>query len=228
MWQEHRGHDWCHDGDRRGPWGGRGPWAWAMAAGGPDVGGSAADPDVGWWGPSGQGPGAGLGGPRGFGRGARGGRRRGRGDVRAALLVLLAERPMHGYEMISQLEERTQGAWRPSPGSVYPTLQLLEDEGLVRVEADGGRRRYHLTSEGREAAVQVTEAGTPWARMADEPGSEARRDLRRAAFATMAAVRQVAFVGGAAEQQAAAELLGQTCQRLYRLLGGSEDERGTS
>ena len=70
--------------------------------------------------------------PRGRGgRGGRGRRRRNRGDVRAALLALLSERPMHGYEMIQELDERTGGIWRPSPGSVYPTLQLLEDEGLI-------------------------------------------------------------------------------------------------
>lgn len=229
MWQEHRGHGGCCDDEgHRGPGPGRGAWAWAMASGGPGFGGPG--------GMGGPGPGGGFGpgprGPMGFGRamgfgrgtgGGRGGRRRSRGDVRSALLALLAERPMHGYEMIAQLEERTDGLWRPSPGSVYPTLQLLEDEGLVRAEADGERRRYSLTEEGRAEAARVLEAGAPWSRVGDEAGGEAARALREAAFTTMAAVRQVAFVGGEAEQRAAAEVLEQTRQRLYRLLGGLDE-----
>ena len=82
--------------------------------------------------------------PRGRGgRGGRGRGRRNRGDVRAALLALLSERPMHGYEMIQELDERTGGIWRPSPGSVYPTLQLLEDEGLITSEAERGPQAVH-------------------------------------------------------------------------------------
>ena len=92
---------------------------------------------------------AGFGGPGGFGQGFGPGRRAARGDVRAAILVLLAEKPSHGYQIIQELERRSEGAWRASPGSVYPTLQQLEDEGLVRaVEADGGRRVFELTDTG--------------------------------------------------------------------------------
>src|ERR1700712_1688956 len=102
----------------------------------------------------------GFGGPR---RGRRGGpgRRARRGDVRAAALALLSERPMHGYEMIQELEERTGGLWRPSPGAVYPALQLLEDQGLVRADTDGEKRRYRLTDAGRE---ELAKAGDrkPW------------------------------------------------------------------
>ena len=111
------------------------------------------------------------GGRRGWGppfgppfRGPGGGRRR-RGDVRAAILALLLERPMHGYEMIQELESRTSGAWRPSAGSIYPTLQLLEDEGLVAGEQSDGRRRFALTDAGRSEAeglerrVNVRRAG---------------------------------------------------------------------
>src|SRR3979409_1598873 len=83
---------------------------------------------------------------RGFGYGrGRGGPRARRGDVRAAILALLAERPMHGYEMIKEIDERTQGAWTPSAGSIYPTLQMLEDEGLIRGEESEGKRRLALT-----------------------------------------------------------------------------------
>src|SRR5882757_9542254 len=95
------------------------------------------------------------------GRG-RGGPRARRGDVRAAILALLAERPMHGYEMIKEIEERTSGAWTPSAGSIYPTLQMLEDEGLIRGEESDGKRRFTLTDEG--SAQQQEKAGevTPW------------------------------------------------------------------
>src|ERR1700678_1907093 len=95
----------------------------------------------------------GQGGPgRAPGRGGHGGRtggRRGRrGDVRTAILALRAERPMHGYEMLAELARRTREVWRPSPGSLYPALQLLEDQGLVRSAAGGGRPRFELTAEG--------------------------------------------------------------------------------
>src|ERR1700694_2488418 len=102
----------------------------------------------------------GFGGPR---RGRRGGpgRRARRGDVRAAALALLSERPMHGYEMIQELEERTDGVWRPSPGAVYPALQLLEDQGLVVADAEAGKRLFSLTDAGREEAAKAGER-KPW------------------------------------------------------------------
>src|ERR1700704_5129922 len=95
-----------------------------------------------------QGPGVafGPGGPFGpFGRG----RKARRGDVRTAALLLLAEEPRNGYQIMQELEERSEGLWRPSPGSVYPALQQLEDEGLIRSEEADGRRLYHLTEAGR-------------------------------------------------------------------------------
>ena len=100
-------------------------------------------------------------GPWGFGGRGRGRGRRGRGDVRAAILALLAERPMHGYEMIQELEARTGGVWRPSPGSVYPTLQLLEDEDLIAGEEGEGRRRFALTDAGR-AEAERRDQQAPW------------------------------------------------------------------
>src|ERR671933_1926895 len=107
------------------------------------------------------------------------GPRAGRGNVRAAILALLAERPMHGYEMIQELETRTNGLWRPSAGSIYPTLQLLEDEGLVRSEESEGRRRYFLTDAGRAESDKLERP--PWERIADEGEAPAGR-LRDAAF----------------------------------------------
>ncbi len=81
-----------------------------------------------------------------------GGTRMGKGDVRAAVLALLAEKPMHGYQIIQLIEERSNGSWKPSPGSVYPTLQLLADEGLIKAEESNGRKTYSLTPEGKEVA----------------------------------------------------------------------------
>src|SRR5215471_8233544 len=85
----------------------------------------------------------------------RGGRMR-RGDIRTALLVVLEDGPGHGYDLIQRLEEKTDGGWRPSPGSVYPTLQMLEDEGLITVAPDdGGRKSYTLTDTGRAEATEA-------------------------------------------------------------------------
>src|SRR4029077_21230 len=92
------------------------------------------------------------------------GRRMRRGDIRTALLVAVAENPGHGYDVIRSIEEKSGGAWKPSPGSVYPTLQMLEDEGLMRSVERDGKRVYEVTDAGREeAARRVEEAGgTPW------------------------------------------------------------------
>jgi DNA-binding PadR family transcriptional regulator len=101
--------------------------------------------------------------PTGRGRGrGRGGPRARRGDVKAAVLALLAERPMHGYEMIKELEERTGGAWTPSPGSIYPTLQMLEEADLIRGEETGGKRRFTLTEAGRAEQETRSDETTPW------------------------------------------------------------------
>src|SRR4029079_4973789 len=87
-----------------------------------------------------------------------------RGDIRTAVLSVLAEAPGHGYDVMQTLEEKTGGAWRPSPGSVYPTLQLLEDEGLVRSVERDGKRIFEITDEGRAEVERRIEAagGTPW------------------------------------------------------------------
>jgi DNA-binding PadR family transcriptional regulator len=163
------------------------------------------------WGPP-------IGGWRGHHR--HGGRAR-RGDVRAAILALLAERPMHGYEVIRELGERTGGVWQPSPGSVYPTLQMLEDEGLVSVEEADGRKRYTLTDEGRAEAERRSSEPTPWdevTRGAD-PGTV---DLRRAVFQTLGAVRQVAESGTPEQVERVRQILGETRKKLYSIL--AEDE----
>ena len=151
----------------------------------------------------------------GFGPGYGFGRRAGRGDIRAAILALLAEEPMHGYQIIQELAERTGGVWRPSPGSVYPTLQQLEDEDLVRETAsDSGKRVYELTDAGRE---QASSTPVPWAEAAGE-GEDALVALRDLAFQVLAATRQVATAGTAAQVEAAQDVLREARRTLYRLL----------
>jgi len=150
-------------------------------------------------------------GERGFGRGAR----VQRGDVRAALLALLVEQPMHGYQMIRELGERSNGAWRPSPGSVYPTLQQLQDEGLVTVSEDDGRRVFSLTEAGQEAAAVNAGAPAPWDVAAEADDLMNLRDQVRQVHA---AVKQVAQVGDAAQLEAARVVLTDARRALYRIL----------
>jgi DNA-binding PadR family transcriptional regulator len=159
---------------------------------------------------------------RGPGRGRHGGSRRGRrGDVRAAMLALLAEQPMHGYEMIQELDSRTGGIWRPSPGSVYPTLQLLEDEGLIVSEQSEGRKRFTLTDAGREEAAKATER-PPWADYADADAVTQAHDLREAVGGIMNALREVGAAGSEAQRAQALDVLKDTKRKLYAILA-SED-----
>jgi DNA-binding PadR family transcriptional regulator len=147
------------------------------------------------------------------------GRRAGRGDIRVAILALLAEAPMHGYQIIQELTERTGGVWRPSPGSVYPTLQQLEDEDLVRETAsESGKRVYELTDTGRERAAS---SAAPWSDVAGE-SEDALVALRDLAHQVLAASRQVAHAGTAAQLESAQAVLRETRRSLYRIL--SEDE----
>lgn len=152
----------------------------------------------------------------------RGGRGR-RANVREAILALLAERPMHGYEMIQEIEQRSRGGWRPSPGSVYPTLQLLEDEGLIVAEAvEGGRKQFTLTDAGRTAAQAGGEAGdAPWQRFSDEFGDSVL-DTRQAVHGIMQAVGEVMRVGTADQRREAQEVLDQARRKLYQILAGGE------
>ncbi|MCA2215194.1 PadR family transcriptional regulator [Jidongwangia harbinensis] len=163
-------------------------------------------------------------GPEGFGgRGERGHRRGGRGsrpNVRTAVLALLLERPMHGYELIQELESRTGGMWRPSPGSIYPTLQLLEDEGLIEPEAGTGRKSYRLTDAGR-AEAEAAAQNPPWAQFTDDTMSQAQ-DFRDAAVGIMGALKQVGFNGTPEQRQRALEVLNDTKRRLYAILADSE------
>ena len=140
-----------------------------------------------------------------------------RGDIRSAILVLLREGPMHGYQIMNELAERTGGVWRPSPGSVYPTLQQLQDEGLIReVESEGGRHTFELTEEGR-AAAEALESPAPWELVADE-SEAAALEVRDLVMQVMAAARQVVHAGEASHLAQAKDVLRETRQRLYRIL----------
>jgi DNA-binding PadR family transcriptional regulator len=160
-------------------------------------------------------------GPWGFPGRGRGRGRRGRGNVRAAILALLAERPMHGYEMIQELESRTGGVWRPSPGSVYPTLQLLEDENLITGQEVEGRKRFALTETGRAEAERHAQRA-PWEE-ATEGIAPAAFGLRTAIFQVGEAAWTVAGAGTEAQQAKALEVLNESRRRLYAILA-SEGE----
>ncbi|MCW2745249.1 MAG: PadR family transcriptional regulator [Mycobacterium sp.] len=156
-------------------------------------------------------------GPEGFGfRG--GGRRRGRGDIRALVLGALLDGPTHGYEVIRRLEESSGGTWTPSPGSIYPTLQLLEDEGLVSVTNEGGKKIAALTEEGRVAAAESTARLRSRDDGADDPAGAGRMALREAIGSLHLAAKQVGMVGSPEQIERAAELVRAARQELYRLL----------
>jgi len=159
---------------------------------------------------------------RGAGRGrGRAGHRGRRGDVRTAILALLAERPMHGYEIIQEISERSGGLWRPSPGSVYPNLQLLSDEGMVTStgEGTGSRRAFELTDTGREeAAKQET---PPWEEIAGQIDPQ-DVELRTAITQLGSAVRQVAQAGTAGQKTQAIDALNETRRVIYSILGSAE------
>jgi DNA-binding PadR family transcriptional regulator len=160
-------------------------------------------------------------GPPGFDRMFFGaGRKAGRGDIRATILALLAEEPMHGYQIIQEVSERTGGAWRPSPGSVYPTLQQLEDEELLRTVHSNGRRVFELTDTGREQAAALPSA-TPWDTAGE--GDDDLAALRDLAFQLLGATRQVAVAGSAKQIAAAQEILRTARRSMYQLLAEDGD-----
>ena len=155
-----------------------------------------------------------------FGRGDRGPRGRGRrrrGDVRLAVLRLLAEEPRNGYGLMQTIEERSDGRWRPSPGSMYPTLSQLEDEGLVRSVESEGARRFELTDAGREALSERAGEPDPWI---SEPDADenAMTELGPLVIGIGKATWQVASVADARQRAQAAELLSETRRRLYAIL----------
>jgi DNA-binding PadR family transcriptional regulator len=199
--------DWGH-GRGRGRPRGRGP-------GGP---GRRGGP----WGPAGFGPMGFAFGPWAA-EGRRGPRVR-RGDVRAAALALLAEEPRNGYQLIQEIAERSGGVWQPSPGSVYPALQQLEDEGLIQAETpEGGRKRYALTTEGLEyVTVHADEVRAPWDDVANSVGTDAI-ELRKLFGAVAMAGMQVVQVGTPAQVGQARQILTDARRKLYAILAADDD-----
>ena len=148
-----------------------------------------------------------------------------RGDVRAAALALLAEEPRNGYQIIQAIGERSGGVWRASPGSVYPALQQLEDEGLIAATTgEAGRRAYQLTEEGRAyVAAHPEELQAPWDAVTKSVGDEAL-EMRRL-FGTVAmAGMQVARVGTRAQAEQARQILTETRRKLYQILAAEDED----
>jgi DNA-binding PadR family transcriptional regulator len=148
-----------------------------------------------------------------------------RGDVRAAALALLAEQPLNGYQIIQEISERSGGVWRPSPGSIYPALQQLEDEGLIRAEAgEGGRRAFQLTDEGHTyVEAHPDELNAPWDLVAGSAGGAAI-EMRHLIGQVAMAAFQVISAGSDAQAAQARKLLTDTRKALYRILAADEDE----
>lgn len=141
--------------------------------------------------------------------------RMGRGDVRVAVLALLAEEPMHGYQIIHEIEKRSEGAWKPSPGSVYPTLQLLADEGLVSAQEADGKKTYSLTDHGREEVK--TSRPAPWKTpMAQD--SVRSTVLPKSAAKLAEAVVQVVRSGNSSQTEEAVTVVNDARRALYAIL----------
>lgn len=143
-----------------------------------------------------------------------------RGDVRLAILHLLGEEPMHGYQIIQEISDRTDGVWQPSPGSVYPTLQQLEDEGLVESEQRDGRNVFALTPDGTRA-TQALDAPPPWERMDSDVDGELL-SLREAGFQVGGAVMQVARAGSRDQVDRTIRVLNDARKKIYQILADDD------
>jgi DNA-binding PadR family transcriptional regulator len=172
----------------------------------------------------GFGPGGGFGGFGGGPRGRGRGRKARRGDIRTAALLLLAEEPRNGYQIMQEVEERSDGVWRPSPGSVYPALQQLEDEGLIRSQEIDGRKLFAITDEG---LANVKERGedkpAPWEQMSGDV-SDAAHELGKLMREVAFAFAQVMRTGSEAQMAKAREVLAAARRDLYRILADGEPE----
>ena len=161
----------------------------------------------------GPGPGIGFGGGRG---------RRRRGEIRGALLMLLADEPRNGYQLMQAIEERSGGRWRPSPGSVYPTLAHLEDEGLIRATERDTVKLFELTDDGRAHVAAHHPDASAWY-AADDPSGQAYVEIRSLIAQTAKAALEVVQVGDEAQVRQAQELLTQTRRSLYGILAKEND-----
>jgi DNA-binding PadR family transcriptional regulator len=144
------------------------------------------------------------------------------------VLALLVEEPRHGYAIMSEITERSGGVWRPSPGSVYPVLQQLQDEGLVSVAESDGRRVFSLTEVGRAYVEEHREEiGRPW-ELADSGPGRRVRSLMQGMAALGAAVHQVARLADDAQAARAAAALEEARRTMYRILAGDEPSSGSA
>ena len=207
-WRRHGDEGWRHSGEDEFVWRRRG----GGGRRGHVRGGFRGGP--GWW------PGE----PR-MGRGPRAKR----GDVRAAALALLAEESMNGYQIIQEIGERSDGVWRPSPGSVYPALQQLEDEGLIRAQADeNGRRSYQLTDEGRSyVEAHPDEVRAPWDAVAGSVGDTAIQ-MRKLLMQVGMAGHQVLSAGTEAQVRQAQQILMDARKAMYRILAADDEDEAAS
>ena len=160
----------------------------------------------------------------GWGKGPRGRARKARrGDIRTAALLLLAEEPRNGYQIMQEVDERSEGAWRPSPGSVYPALQQLEDEALIRSEEIDGRKLFVLTDAGRaHVDERPSDRPAPWEQMGGDLGEDAAQ-LGRLMRETAYAFVQVMRTGSSEQIARAGEVLAATRRDLYRILADGEE-----
>jgi DNA-binding PadR family transcriptional regulator len=141
------------------------------------------------------------------------------------ILNLLAERPMHGYELITVLDERSGGRWKPSPGSIYPALGKLEARGLITSTEQEGKRQYSLTDEGRQVASKLAEHGVtaPW----EEHDLGGHGELRRALAELVGPARQIGRFGDESQTSAATKVVKDATAQLYQILANGPAEPGT-
>ena len=180
------------------------------------------NPDRGFGGDLGFGPGFGAGGPgrpRGRRRGGRG------GDVRAAALLLLAEGPKHGYQLIQEIGEKSEGSWTPSPGSIYPVLQQLEDEGLISFERVDGRKTATLTADGTTYVDERRdELGTPWEAAKGDQSHE-MNEFAHNLKGFITAWKQVAQAGTPEQRAKATTVVDDARKAMYLILADAESDR---
>ena len=188
--------------------------SWEQAFGGPKGpghwGGGFLGPKAAWW----PGPPP----PPGSGRGPKAAR----GDVRAAILALLRDGPRNGYQIMSEIEERSGGAWRPSPGAVYPALSALADEGLIIAEESGGKRTFSLTDAGRAYVAENPEMARGAWESTEQQEAWQIPGLFAAAARLGSGIVQLAHAGSPAQVRAAERLLERTRRELYRILAGDD------